>query len=384
MVCFRIRRNTLRGHVFEKQTCVFIRYNGKPLTLCTVCNVSVLYMCASYTLCAPCSFKRDLSIFEPDLFDIFLSYSQKSATTVTVKAMPKPAPIMPPNIPMAIPQAALDDPSFEFTYESVYNIMPNIVLPQMPHQPIFAASMGKDHQIETRVMVNNGNTIYDSELQLLVDCKEHSEQKVIEEYPTFKHGSFLLYTQRGLLETLPLEYSCLRVTGNATVKAASLQTVRKSRVDATTSSVPMTSLTKTSGYCFPTDGVPRKKPDKVAIDISGQDRSSITRLPSSVTDISISPRELIIHIESIKSGVSYAAILELGPCDVELTDLCIQSSPVMSSVCVDVWSGDGGECEVVRVAHSSELSHKSLMLGNIYPSPVCRFVKVGIYYIMIQ
>ena len=242
------------------------------------------------------------------------------------------------------------------------------------HHSLHQTAASKE-QSDTSVLVYNGNTIYDSELQLLAECDGGNEQKVIDDHPTFKHGSFLLYTQRGLLDTIPLEYSC--VSANAAVKTPSMHTVRKTTGEPSSSSVPMTPLIKTSGYNFPSISISHDKPDKISMEsFTSQERSAVTRLPSCLNDILVSPKELILQMESMKSGAAYTATLELGTCEVALTDLCIQFSPVMSSVCVDVWRREGGESEAVRVAHSSEIGTKSLMLGCLNPAPICRFVKV--------
>ncbi len=317
-----------------------------------------------------------MSVFESQLFDIYLSYSQKTTTVISSISLPKTT--IAPSVMSSVHLGHMNDMPFD----PMHMVMPiaNMALPSQQPPHVLMQSLpvvGKDHHSsETQVVVNNGNTIYDSELQLLTDCTDQSVQKVVEEYPTFKHGSFLLYPQRGLLETLPLVCTCVRVSGNATIKEASVRTVRKPASETTTtSSVAITPVTKTSGYNFPTLSG-GSCPDKAAVDVSTsqEQRGSMTRLPSSVSNISVSPKELMMHIDSIKSGASYSVTLELGSCEVALTDLCIQSSNVMSSVCVEVWSCD--ECDAVRVAHSSELAHKSLSLGNLSPPPICRFVKV--------
>lgn len=329
------------------------------------------------------SFKRDISVFEPQLFDIYLSYSQKTTTTtVTVNATPKTSAATPivPNVQLA----HMSEPKMPFDHTVIP--LPNMVIPPtagMWQAQMQALPVSKESQLtKMQLLVSNGNTIYDSELQLLTDRTEQSVQKVVEEYSTFKHGSFLLYPQRGLLDTFPLEYTCHKVSGNATVKAPNMKTIRKSASETTTSSVPMTPITNTSGYHFPTvSGPSSKKPDKVTLDTSSQERNSNSPLPSSLSNISVFPQELVMHIDSVKSGASYAVTLKLGSCEVALTDLCIQSSNVMSSVCVEVWSCKGEEHNAVRVAYSSELAHKSLSLGNISPPPICQFVKVSEYQI---
>ena len=226
----------------------------------------------------------------------------------------------------------------------------------------------------THLVAEKGNTIYDSELQLLLDCAKKDRTKAIDDHPTFKHGSFLLYTQRGLLETMPLAYSCMSVSGNATVQEPNFHTIGNLSQEPKHPSAPVGTLSKTSGYKFPS--ATSMKPSKKIL--TSSDTSSLSRLPPPLTDILVFPKELMMQIDSVKSGASYSVVIKF-PYPVALTDLSIPYSSTMSSVSVEVWRGDVGEEGVgVRVAHSSEIKERSLMLGNFMPPPVCQFVKVMI------
>ena len=224
----------------------------------------------------------------------------------------------------------------------------------------------------THLVAEKGNTIYDSELQLLLDCVKKDKAKSVVDHPTFKHGSFLLYTQRGLLETMPLTYTCMSVSGNASVQEPNFHTIGHLPKEPNHSSAPMATLSKTSGYKFPSAA--SIKPSK-QLSMSF-DSSSLSRLPLPLIDILVFPKELMMQIDSMKSGASYSVVIKF-PYPVALTDLSIPSASTMSSVSVEVWRGeDDEEGEGVRVAHSSEIKERSLMLGNLLPPPVCQFVKV--------
>ncbi len=224
-----------------------------------------------------------------------------------------------------------------------------------------------------------GHTIYDSELQLLLESsKRISSQgkKFIEDFTTYKHGSFLLYSQRGLLETLPLSYTCLSVTGNATVLEPNIHTLP--HVPENHHPQPkMSFISKTSGYKYPTVGTAEREKN-LSSSLQGSVRipSSSHPIPQVLADINTAPKELVMQVESLKSGVAYSALLKF-PQPVSLTDISIPATGSMSSVSVDVWLGLNGERESVRVAQSSEIKSRSLMLGNLNPSPVCQYVKVS-------
>ena len=99
--------------------------------------------------------------------------------------------------------------------------------------------------------------------------------------------------------------------------------------------------------------------------------------PSLLLTHLVLPKELVMSIESLKSGVSYSAVLKFAQ-PVCLTDFSIPSTEFMSSVTVDVWLDEEvGEDKAARIAHSAEIVDKSLMVGNLMPPPVCQYVKVS-------
>ena len=137
---------------------------------------------------------------------------------------------------------------------------------------------------------------------------------------------------------------------------------------------------KAVGYHFPPMASTRKLetagPSATPAGAGSGDTSNTSKqVPALLLTSLVLPKELFMSIESLKSGVSYSAVLKFAQ-QVELTDFSIPSTEFMSSVTVDVWLDEDGEEGAVRVAHSSEIMDKSLMLGNLMPPPLCQFVKV--------
>ena len=219
-----------------------------------------------------------------------------------------------------------------------------------------------------------GHTIYDSELQLLLDTSKKTEsqgKKFIEDFMTYKHGSFLLYSQRGLLESLPLTYTCVSVTGNAMVLEPSIHMLPH-MPENQHPQLNVSLISKTYGYNYPDVDTDLKKKGP---SVQNRSLSSSHPIPQVLADINTTPKELMMQIEILKSGVAYSAFLRF-PQPVMLTDISIPATGSMASVSVDVWLNADGESESVRVAHSSEIKTKSLMLGNLTPPPVCQYAKV--------
>ena len=258
-----------------------------------------------------------------------------------------------------------------------------------------SASAAQDSSTLQVIADKGGHTIYDMELQLLLDCSKKTRaqaMKAINEYSTFKHGSFLLYSQRGLLETLPLHYQCISVSGNASVQEANVHTLPTvpEGAPSATSGAPVVAVSKTMGYTFPstsaTSSVGGRKGDKSSgtaasgtnpstTATSVMDRAQMQRLPPILSDILVSAKELVMQIQSLKSGLAYSVILKF-PHIVYLTDISIPAAVYMSSVSVDVWLEEGGEGDGVRVAHSTEIKERSMILGNLMPAPLCQYAKV--------
>lgn len=341
-------------------------------------------------------------MFEPELFDIYLSYCQKSSH---VMAKTKPVPTVnqgtfyampgnPPHLSTSISSTDLTAPPISSAQLSSY-LQPPFMQPLLmekayvsspgPMKKVVAPGITANIPAGTTHIVTDkgGHTIYDSELKLLLDPKKSESQskKFVEDFTTYKHGSFLLYSQRGLLETLPLTYTCLSVTGNATVVEPNIHTLPQVPEHHPSPTQASSFVSKTTGYSYPDVAELEQQKQEEGIVASSllptQKRisGSIHPIPQILTDIGITPKELMMQVESLKSGVAYAALLKFSQ-PVSLTDISIPATGSMSSVSVDVWLEPDGEKECTRVAQSSEIKTRSLMIGNLTPPPVCQYVKV--------
>ena len=87
----------------------------------------------------------------------------------------------------------------------------------------------------------------------------------------------------------------------------------------------------------------------------------------------------MLVIDSLQSGKVYSAVLQFNQ-PVYLTDLSISTNAAVGCVSVEVWRGEGGEGRAVRVAQSTEIQERNLMLGNISPPPLCQFIRVSSHH----
>ena len=61
---------------------------------------------------------------------------------------------------------------------------------------------------------------------------------------------------------------------------------------------------------------------------------------------------------------------------IALTDVIIPSNNDLASLSIDVWL-DGEEIDGQRLVVASDIGHRILVMNNIMPAPLCRFLKVG-------
>ena len=162
-----------------------------------------------------------------------------------------------------------------------------------------------------------------------------------------------------------MEYSCVSFSGNATVQEPISQSVPTAAVEGPTMLTPP--MTKTSGYHFPMVGGRRQERSEGIVS---------QPVPPILTDIKVLPKELVMQIDAVQSGVAYSVVIRF-PQPIALTDISIAPAMVMSSVSVDVWMEKGGEGKAVRVVHSTEIKDKSVAIGNLMPPPLCQFAKVS-------
>ena len=221
-------------------------------------------------------YQQEGSVLEPDLFDIYLSYYPKPSSKVSTSSSSTTSP--------SVYLSTSDNSDFldefvDITYQStpvVTGIPPTL---KSYSQAVTSATVGGGHHASSSSSSSahsasrSSYTIYDSELLLLLRGSSGQDPftSSAKEYNAFKHGSFLLYSQRGLLETLPLSYSCMCVSAGVTVKeTGSVTGTGDSGHDGVSrGAVPTSSATKercpTSGYSFPSPSSSsfRRTPDSV-------------------------------------------------------------------------------------------------------------------------
>ena len=337
-------------------------------------------MCSSLT-----SYVHDASVLDQWLFDVPLSYYQRSSvplasladkttpTPVPHPAQPSLAPPFPHPYGYAHPAGATPPPPQTFLTSQV---LPPGAPPGGPNST--PQNGGSSPQVV--VTDKKHHTIYDAELKLLLGPPASSPDAIrnmLAEFPPFHHGSFLLYPQRGLLETLPLEYSCYSVTPDASVREPMYRSLHSlSSPSSSSSSSPSlkSEKTKTSGYFYPTS--PSTFPSSHSSSLSYRTPHPC---PNDLVKSEIIPRELVLVIDSLQSGKVYSAVLQFNQ-PVYLTDLSISTNAAVGCVSVEVWRGEGGEGRAVRVAQSTEIQERNLMLGNISPPPLCQFIRVSSHH----
>ena len=301
------------------------------------------------------SYDREGSVLDPALHDIPLSYYQRST------------------LPSASPQTN----TYSHTHLQPSTPATSGITPLLPGSSAPPPSGGqntfpqKEPTQEVVYTDRKQQTIYDAELKLLLSPAPPTPAAVattLGDFPVFQHGSFLLYTQRGLLETFPLTYSCYSLNSDTTVEEPLYQNLHSTSPASASSNISM-DTTKTSGYFYPTSS--GQSPASRASSLSYRTPQAC---PKELTKSGLIARELVM-IVNLQSGKAYSAVLKFDR-TVLLTDFSISNNPSVGCVSVEVW-GEEGEGEGVKLAQSTEIQEKNLMLGNLCPPPVCQFVRVS-------
>ncbi|KAL4237916.1 Baculoviral IAP repeat-containing protein 6 [Mactra antiquata] len=105
---------------------------------------------------------------------------------------------------------------------------------------------------------------------------------------------------------------------------------------------------------------------------SSQSRPSLSVQPTN-TLLQHPPPQVLV-IERIYSGARRFAILDFGK-PVVLTDVIIPLCEDLASLSIDVWI-HGEEPDGQRLVVASDIGVRSLVMNNIMPPPVCRYLKI--------
>jgi len=390
-----------------------------------VCSQRLSYYCCYDDLIS--SFNHESSVFEPDLFDIYLSYLHKPNFTLATSktkaayasslgntgASPASAASYVSSSDMLLsssadlglsPSQIASVLSLQDSTHVQFEGLSNVTVPSSytPTPNPRSSTLAPTHIATDK----SPHSIYDFELQLLLESSKKKSDlenakssstggktgetqgkasKTIYDFPTYKHGSFLLYNQRGLLETLPLSYTCVSITGSATVLEHSVYAMQQIPEPLPQShlSLGASSISKTSGYKYPScSELPKTRLHSAEASVLDHDADHLSSsaapppFPQILANISSTPKELVMQIDSLKSGMVYSAVIRFVQ-PVLLTDLSIPSTSNMASVTVDVWLHLQDQATPVRIAQSTEVKSKSVMLGMLSPPTPCQFVKVN-------
>lgn len=83
-------------------------------------------------------------------------------------------------------------------------------------------------------------------------------------------------------------------------------------------------------------------------------------------------------IERMHSGARRFIVLDFGR-PVLLTDLLIPACCELLSLSIDIWN-KSEETDAIRLVVTPDIALKNLILSDIQPPPICRYLKVSITY----
>lgn len=89
----------------------------------------------------------------------------------------------------------------------------------------------------------------------------------------------------------------------------------------------------------------------------------------------VPPSKQVIVVERMHSGAKRHVVLDFGD-SVSLTDIILPSCSDLVSLTIDVWLF-GEEVDSVRLVTSTDIGTKNLILNDLQPPPLCRFMRVS-------
>lgn len=90
--------------------------------------------------------------------------------------------------------------------------------------------------------------------------------------------------------------------------------------------------------------------------------------------LSLPPKQMI-SVERMHSGARRFVTLDFGS-PIMLTDLVIPACEDIVSLCIDIWCFEE-DADSVRLANTTDIGTKTLVLSDLQPPPICRYLKVG-------
>lgn len=194
----------------------------------------------------------------------------------------------------------------------------------------------------------------------------------------FKEGLHLLSSQRGLLETIPLRYSCSSLSAGLSVRPPpDNPKASDAKPDPLLSAyLNIHQPLNQYGYLYPARQMQDHALPILATPISRASPlpTALPSLPKVLSHIPDSPEELLVTIDSLKPGSAHSVIIDFSEM-IRLTDILIQSNPSLSSVSVTGWCCQE-ESESVKLVQSTDLGSRMVAVGNLAPPPVVRYVRL--------
>jgi hypothetical protein len=89
----------------------------------------------------------------------------------------------------------------------------------------------------------------------------------------------------------------------------------------------------------------------------------------------MAPPQHMLVVERMHSGARRFVVLDLGS-PVLLTDLYVPACPDLLSLSIDLWTV-GEDTDARRLVVAPDITTKTLIMNDITPPPVVRFIKVG-------
>ena len=297
------------------------------------------------------SFNQDGSIFDSELFDVSLSNSKLLSH---------------PSLPSS-PSSSSSSVPFTGSYTEYIDYISNPDYPPDSKETTPTSQPPK------------APTLYDPEFLLLLhgETKETSSGDKKESASPFKDGSYLLSSQRGLLETLPLKYTCLSLSAGVAVRPPVDSTKNNdNKLDPLlTAYLNIHQPLNHYGYLYPhkmqDHTLQSLAPPIIHTPDAVSSSSSLSKLLSRVPEC---PDELSVSIDNIKPGTSHSIVIDFSEI-IRLTDFSIQSNHLLSSVSVSGWSTQE-ESESIKLVQSTELASRMVAIGNLAPPPLVRYIRL--------
>uniref|UniRef100_A0A1X7VLP9 UBC core domain-containing protein n=1 Tax=Amphimedon queenslandica TaxID=400682 RepID=A0A1X7VLP9_AMPQE len=303
---------------------------------------------SSFTQLLQTHFNQDGSIFDSELFDVSISSS---------KLLPRPP----------LPSSSSSSVPFTGSYTEYIDYISN-----PDYSPDSKETTPTSQTPKTP-------TLYNPEFLLLLhgETKDSSSGDKKESASPFRDGSYLLSFQRGLLETLPLKYTCCSLSAGVIVRPPVDSTKNNdNKLDPLlTAYLNIHQPLNHYGYLYPhkmqdhalqnLTPPTSRTPDPVS------SSSSLSKLLSRVPE---SPDELSVSIDNIKPGTSHSIVIDFSEI-IRLTDFSIQSNHLLSSVSVCGWPSQE-ESESIKLVQSTELASRMVAIGNLAPPPLVRYIRL--------